>query len=580
MTRGSEHRPDPRSRAWTRRALCLTAPLLAAAPPLIAQDRIGALDAQSLDWFGFDVASSGDWTVAGSWRDDDAGEGTGSAHVLYTPGTGSSAYVTKLVLEDAAAGDLAGMSVAIGDGVVLVAAPGRTVTRGDGSTIRGTVAVFEDVAGAWVQTAELDDPSRSEGDLFGSSMAVSDHGVLVGAPRDDASFEDGGAVYVYQRGPSGWVRAQKLVPVDSGVHDYFGHDVAAHGDAAVVGAYNDDDLGTNAGAAYTLSYDGSWRISQKLVASEVAGFDSFGTSVSIHSGVIAVSAPQNEDVDPDAQADEGVVVVYERSASTEKYVETMVLRPGRPDVNHRFGIDVAVGSDLIAVGASHADSGLLNAGSAHVFRRRGRDWFEVERYEGTTPQAYAYVGLSVSVGANVVVVGAPGADDAERGTVGSGAVDVFARDDSFAPWGSSYCHADEIVGGFTRMGGPRNSTGVLGRLCPFGSSSVGRSDLGLRVLGVPPNTTTAVFVGFGTASSALGAGSTLCIGTGGRGAWVVRYERTSAAGRVIVRDLIGAMASVGSATWAGETIYAQALYYGDRGRRWTSTNALALGLTP
>ena len=565
-----------------RRACLALAPFLVVTPQLYAQDRIQALDAQSIDWFGFDVASHGDLSVVGSWRDDDKGESTGSAHVVYTPGFGNSGYLSKLVLRDARAGDLAGMSVAIGEGVILVAAPGRVIERADGTTITGTVAVFEQIDGAWVQVAELDDPTRSEGDLFGNGIAVSDAGILVGAPRDDTSQPDGGAVYAFERQSNGWNRVAKLVPEDNSIHDFFGHDVAANGETAVVGAFNDDDAGVNAGAAYTLERFGDgWSIEQKLTAQEGAGFDSFGTSVSIYGDTIVVSAPQNEDTDDLAVGNEGAAIVYERSPLTANWVETTVLRPGGPNADYRFGIDVAVGSDMIVVGAASADTGLLNSGSAHVFKRRSRDWFEVECHEGTTPQAFAYVGLSVSVGANVVVIGAPGADHEFGPGVGVGAIDVFPRNESATPFGSSFCHSDEESEGFANLGGMRNRIGELGRLTVVGKPSVTNGTLHFRMTGLEPGLNTILVVGFASDESFIGDARFCVNATSNRRLLATGSVGVPENGRFIVRDFFSrAENAVPGITmdWPGLTLYAQGLYF-TAGREFFTTNAMAVELT-
>ena len=53
---------------------------------------------------------------------------------------------------------------------------------------------------------------------------------------------------------SGPSRAQviehKLVASDGAAEDYFGHSVSLSGDRALVGAYRDDDWGTDSGSAY------------------------------------------------------------------------------------------------------------------------------------------------------------------------------------------------------------------------------------------------------------------------------------------------------------------------------------------
>lgn len=58
--------------------------------------------------------------------------------------------------------------------------------------------------------------------------------------------------------------------------------MAISGNAAIVGAYQDDDGGTSSGSAYVYRFDGSdWDDETKLVASDDADYDYFGISVSI-----------------------------------------------------------------------------------------------------------------------------------------------------------------------------------------------------------------------------------------------------------------------------------------------------------
>lgn len=553
--------------------------LLATLGTLQAQQRVTALDGQALDWFGYDCAMSGDYAVVGSWRDDDAGANTGSAHVIYAPGTGVPAYLQKLTLEDMAAGDLTGMTVAIGGGVIALSVPGREIVRANGDVVTGTVAVFEETAGVWSATALLDAPSRTDGDLFGAGIAVAGDQILVGAPRDDGYAPDGGALFVFERSGAGWSMIQKLGPVGIGTHDYFGHDVCAAGDLATVTAYNDDEQGTNAGAAYTLKrVHGTWEVTQKLVGSEGASFDLFGTCVAMTEEAIVVGAPQNEDTDSAAAANEGCAFVYEWSSHEQAWVETGCLRPGKPNDDHRFGIDVAINDHVVIVGASHSETNLLNSGSAHVFGRRGRDCFETSNYVALVPQAYDYLGLSVAAGENAVMVGVPGANE---GAVGTGAVDVLDAHGNPDVWGSTFCHSRERVGGFRNMGGEMNSTDQLGRLMCVGSNSVARGDLILRGTNLPENALATLIMGGGTTKRRLGEGR-ICVSGDQLGGYQFAFQGIGPDGRYVVRDPIGRIAQVyPSATPAmiGRSMYAQVVYFDRSMGVWNTTNALRIRLT-
>lgn len=561
--------------------LSLFAASIACAGSVAGQDRIAAPDAQALDWFGFDVAMSGDIAVVGSWRDDDAGADTGSAHLLQASGKGPTSYLQKLTLTDMAAGDRAGMNVAIGDGgsIVCVTVPGRSLVRPDGSAVDGAVAVFADAGGYWEQVGLLDDPTRSAGDLFGSGVAIDGEYILVGAPRDDDFAPDGGALYVFGSTDQGYTRLAKMAPDDVGVHDYFGHDVAAAGGRAVVSAYNDDDLGANAGAAYTLSRKGTvWSIDQKLNGSEGNALDLFGTCVAMTNDTIVVGAPQNEELDAGASVNEGAAFVYEWSGQMRRWEETFCLRPGDPNDEHRFGIDVAVSATRIVVGASHSDATLLNSGSAHVFTRRARDRFELVRHVSATPQSYDYLGLSVAAGDSAVVVGVPGANGT---AVGTGAVDVIYAN-GMSTWASTFCHSSVRVGGFKNMGGAENSEAKLGRLCAVGSPSVQRDDLALRATGLPEGSYGILYMGGSDLREPFGA-SMLCVGTGATGYLRFPYEVVGSHGRYVIRQPVSRLGSAVPGLLAymvDQPMYAQVLYFEPATSTWNSTNALRVQLRP
>ena len=521
---------------------------------------------------------NGDYAVVGSWRDDDAGANTGSAHVIYTPGTTSPAYLEKLTLDDMAAGDLTGMTVAIGDGVIALSVPGRAIVRANGDVVTGTVAVFEENVGGWSVAALLDAPSRTNGDLFGAGLAVAGDQILVGAPRDDEYAPDGGALYVFERTGTSWTMSQKLAPSVIGTHDFFGHDVCAAGDLAAVTAYNDDDQGTNAGAAYALKrVAGVWEVTQKLVGSEGAGFDLFGTCIAMTEESIVVGAPQNEDTDNAAAANEGCVFVYEWSEREEAWVETGCLRPGKPNDDHRFGIDVAINDHVVIVGASHSETNLLNSGSAHVFGRRSRDCYETSCHVARVPQAYDYLGLSVAAGENAVMVGVPGANE---GAVGTGAVDVLDAHGNPQVWGSTYCHSRERVGGFRNMGGEMNSTTRLGRLMCVGSHSVERGDLILRGTNLPENAMATLIMGGGTSKRRFGEGR-ICVSGDQLGGYQFAFQGVGPDGRYIVRDPIGQIGQVYPSAvppMIGRPMYAQIVYYDRSMGVWNTTNALRVRL--
>jgi hypothetical protein len=72
-------------------------------------------------------------------------------------------------------------------------------------------------AGYTTETAILAPADGGFGDLFGSSVALAEHGdtALIGNPADERfNEEDVGSAYVFERANSGWTQQTKLVPAD------------------------------------------------------------------------------------------------------------------------------------------------------------------------------------------------------------------------------------------------------------------------------------------------------------------------------------------------------------------------------
>jgi hypothetical protein len=100
----------------------------------------------------------------------------------------------------------------------------------------------------WIET-KLTPYDGKTGDAFGASVAVSDVTVVVGASlNDDGGFASGSA-YIYKLVDSSWIET-KLLASDDDSHDHFGSSIAVSGETIVVGAYGDDDNGSDSGSAY------------------------------------------------------------------------------------------------------------------------------------------------------------------------------------------------------------------------------------------------------------------------------------------------------------------------------------------
>jgi hypothetical protein len=149
---------------------------------------------------------------------------------------------------------------------------GVNSTPNESATDSGAAYVFVRSGGIWSQQAYLKASNTGESDEFGSSVAVSEDIVVVGAclecsgttgvnsSPNESAFRSGSA-YVFVRSGGIWSEQAYLKASNTGANDEFGSSVAVSADTVVVGApyEGSDTTGVNstpnedascAGAAY------------------------------------------------------------------------------------------------------------------------------------------------------------------------------------------------------------------------------------------------------------------------------------------------------------------------------------------
>jgi hypothetical protein len=385
------------------------------------QAKLTASDAAANDQFGWSVAVSGDTAVVGAYQDDNAsgGSDSGSAYVFTRSGSTWSQQA-KLTASDAAASDVFGWSVSVSGDTVAVGAYGDD----DGGNDSGSAYVFIRSGSTWKQQAKLTAADAVAVDWFGHSVSVSGDTVVVGAHYNDEGGFNSGSAYVFIRSGSTWSQQAKLTASDSATNDVFGYSVSASGDTVLVGAYGDDDGGTDSGSAYVFMRSGStWSQQAKLTASDDAAGDQFGFSVSVSRDTVVVGA-YGDDV---GGTDSGSAYVFARSGS--RWSQQSKLIASDADFYDWFGFSVSVSGDTAVVGA-HKNN---DSGNAYVFRRSGNTWSQQAKLTASDEENNAQFGKSVAVSGDTVVVGADGDNSGNIPNSNIGSVYVFTRSGSTWP---------------------------------------------------------------------------------------------------------------------------------------------------
>jgi len=395
---------------------------LAAGIPEELQKRIAA-DAQTNDGLGNSVAVSGDYAVAGATGEDGAlGTNQGAAYVFERNYGGNDNWgqVAKLTAgSDAEDSSYFGQSVAIDGDFIVVGAN----SKDDGANLdRGAAYVFDRNSGGqdnWGQVAKLTASDAADFDEFGWSVAISGDYVVVGAYREDDIVSDRGAAYVFDRNsPSSddWGEVAKLTASDEGAGDRFGISVAISGDDVVVGAhFEDDGIGTDYGAAYVFNRNSpspnNWGEVVKLTASIPESAAYFGYSVAV-SGDFALVGAYGEDA---GGTNLGAVYIFDRDfGGPDNWGEIEKLTASDAENGDEFGYSVSIDGDYAIVGTRYEDGGGTSRGAAYIYyRHQGLtdSWGEVMKLTASDTEDQDWFGYSVAINGDHAVVGAPYEDD-------------------------------------------------------------------------------------------------------------------------------------------------------------------------
>lgn len=254
-----------------------------------------------------------------------------------------------------------------------------------GSRSRNDIAAFRDDRNC-LTPAEVTFPSEAEltagdpllGANFGVSVDIDGTTAVVGAYRDDAMGNDAGAAYVFRLVSGLWEFEQKLTAADAEAGDRFGVSVAVDGSRIIVGSYLDDDSKVTSGSAYVYRYTGGvWVEEAKLVADDPFAGDAFGLSVDIEDELALIGSS----FDDDTGTDSGSAYVFERDGTT--WTQAAKLTASNGATGDRFGAAVALGEDPVdgtfaVVGAYRSDASAVDTGQAYVYRRNELDEWDEE----------------------------------------------------------------------------------------------------------------------------------------------------------------------------------------------------------
>jgi hypothetical protein len=275
------------------------------------------------DWFGHSVAVEGDTAVIGSLFGE-------SAYVFTRIG---GIWTEQQELIPSQVTSLFGQSVAISSDTIVVGSRGNSVF------------VFTRSGGVWTEQQKL-----SAAQLFGFSVAVDGDTALIGAVFDDGDGT-GGSAYVFTRNAGQWTEQQKLQAGDGETENRFGVSVSIDGDTALIGAYRHQ--GGHGSSAYVFTRSaGNWTEQQELLPSHPS--QTFGFSVALEADMALVGHYEHDGVGDNA----GAANVFTRTSGV--WTEQLILVASDGQRFDRLGQSVAIsGSTLLAGTVAHSGTGAV-----------------------------------------------------------------------------------------------------------------------------------------------------------------------------------------------------------------------------
>jgi hypothetical protein len=370
----------------------LTVPATSLATNWTETQKLLSSDGTEGDLFGCSVSLDGDTALIGAYYDEIF---SGSAYVFTRTGTNWTQQA-KLLASDNAALDSFGISVSLDGDTALIGAY-------HDENLTGSAYVFIRTGTTWTQQAKLLASDSTAGDCFGNSLSLSGDTALIGSYKDADNGIDSGSAYIFTRTGATWTQQAKLLASDGVTLDSFGISVSLDGDTALIGAHSDDDNKNKSGSTYVFTRTGTtWTQQAKLLASDAAANDYFGSSVTLAADTALIGAPYDD-------SRTGSAYVFIRTGTTWTQQAKLIASDGA--TLDSFGISVSLDDNTALIGADGDDDNKNESGSAYIFTRTGATWTQQTKLHTTDRETLDFFGFSVSLSNGTALIGARNDDD-------------------------------------------------------------------------------------------------------------------------------------------------------------------------
>ncbi|KAA3597875.1 MAG: T9SS C-terminal target domain-containing protein [Calditrichaeota bacterium] len=260
------------------------------------QAKISGLDPTANNEFGSFVEIDGDYIIVGAPRAEHGGiQNTGAVYIFHRSGT-SWNQQNKLVGSGSGSNDGFGYSVSISGDKAIVGA--------NGTNNAGIAYIFERNGSSWTQQTALIPNDTHSNAFFGQGVGIYENYAVIGAPFHNGTESASGSAYVYKFSGGFWTQEAQLFASDIGANEFFGWSVDINGTDLFISCLNENDGSfSQIGSAYHFAEEGNnWVQQAKFKADDGASGDNFGFQIAASSSFAIVGAYQNDGVATDGGA--------------------------------------------------------------------------------------------------------------------------------------------------------------------------------------------------------------------------------------------------------------------------------------
>ena len=230
-------------------------------------------DAKSKEAFGYTISVNGNYMIISSPNF----ESTGLIYLFKKDSGGNWEKVQKIT-NDLYQG-MFGFSLDITNKYALVGAPSG-----------GSAYLYT------IDNDELINPVKLSygvtSDKFGYAVSLTDEYLFISSAFSNENGNQSGSVHIFKQLNGFWVQHQLLIPKDNSDGDKFGASIEVSGNYLYIGAdYDTNESGLKTGSVYIYhNNDGTWEQIQKITESDLPNESRFGFSISSNVNEMAIGA--------------------------------------------------------------------------------------------------------------------------------------------------------------------------------------------------------------------------------------------------------------------------------------------------